>query len=324
MKTSLQISGTAVESVFDLVGHDEDSISRAIAWGLRRSPEFLQGFLRLAIAWRRTVGDVQLVIHQHEGRHGITDLEVVQEGEFHLVVEAKRGWALPQRSQLAKYASRMSFRDSTASLKALVTLSECSVEYAEARGVSDIDGIPVRHVSWMDLAIEATNARRSSGLHNKHLLDDLARYLRNQMSIQDQYSNQVFVVSLGGGTPRGWTVSWIDVVRKHHRYFHPVGDGWPSSPPNYVAFRYGGQLQSIHHVEKHSVIDDLAKACSGIPSKRLAKAHYLYWLGPAIIPGKVVKTGKIYPNGRVWCALDLLLTSSTVSDARDATKAREE
>ena len=323
MTTSLKVGRNTIGSLLDLVGDDEDSISRAIAWGLRQSPEFLSRFLRLSLDWRRPLGEVHLAIHQHDDSHGITDLEILQEEDLHVIVEAKRGWVLPSRQQLEKYASRPIFRQSSATSKALVTLSECSREYAVARGAHEINGVPVYHVAWSDLANEAEAARQSSGLHNKHLLGDLVRYLRGQMSTQDKTSNQVYVVSLGGGTPHGWSISWIDIIRKRHRYFHPIGSGWPSSPPNYVGFRYGGQLQSVHHVEKHAIIDDLAKACPGIPSSRLNDPHYLYWLGPAIVPPKVVKTGKIYPSGRVWCAIDLLLTSDTISSARDASKQRE-
>ena len=49
---------------------------------------------------------------------------------------------------------------------------------------------------------------------------------------------------------------------------------------------------------------------------------YIYRLGPAIVPGKTVKTGNIYRNGRVWAMLDLLLTSDSISEARDKTQER--
>lgn len=39
---------------------------------------------------------------------------------------------------------------------------------------------------------------------------------------------------------------------------------------------------------------------------------------------EIKKTGNIYPNGRVWCHLDALLTFDTISDARDLTKKRME
>lgn len=49
---------------------------------------------------------------------------------------------------------------------------------------------------------------------------------------------------------------------------------------------------------------------------------FVYKLGPAIIPPKEVKNGEIYPNGRVWAMLDTLLTSDTISEARDISKNR--
>ena len=36
------------------------------------------------------------------------------------------------------------------------------------------------------------------------------------------------------------------------------------------------------------------------------------------------RVGKIYPNGRVWCMLDTLFTSKTISQARDISKKRWE
>lgn len=50
--------------------------------------------------------------------------------------------------------------------------------------------------------------------------------------------------------------------------------------------------------------------------------YYVYKLGPAIIPPHSVKTGKIYRNGRVWAMLDTLLTSDTISGARDLSQER--
>ena len=58
-----------------------------------------------------------------------------------------------------------------------------------------------------------------------------------------------------------------------------------------------------------------------IPSQTWT-SHFLYHLGPRIGPSKEVKMGNVYPSGRVWAALDLLLTSSTVREARDLTKTR--
>ena len=135
-------------------------------------------------------------------------------------------------------------------------------------------------------------------------------------------SNWVYVVSLGSGTPPGWGISWIDIVSKKGHYFHPVsGKGWPNEPPNYIAFRYKGKLQSIHHIDSYEVITNPHKHIPEIPNEEW-DPHFLYKLGRAFAPSKEVLTGNIYPNGRVWCMLDTLFTSNTISEARDLSKKR--
>lgn len=77
------------------------------------------------------------------------------------------------------------------------------------------------------------------------------------------------------------------------------------------------------HIDDWEIVDDLRPRIPEIgfvPSKPL----FLYDLGPAIMPAEEVRTGKVYRNGRVWAMLDLLLTSPTVSEARDRTKQRLE
>ena len=61
-----------------------------------------------------------------------------------------------------------------------------------------------------------------------------------------------------------------------------------------------------------------------MPDEDIDHAYFVYSLGPAIIPSKEVRTGRIYPSDRVWCHLDTLLTCDTISDARDLTKKRME
>jgi len=187
--------------------------------------------------------------------------------------------------------------------------------------VKGIGQIPVEHLSWSEILHDAESAGNKSGNVQKRLLREFTQYLRSVMSQQQKDSNLVFVVSLAGHTEEGWATSWIDIVKKYSRYFHPVGEGWPKHPPNYIAFRYGGRLQSIHHIDKHEVITNLKDACPGIPHSPV-DPHYLYHLGPAIVPSQEVKNGSVWPSGRVWCAIDTLLTCTTVSEARDKTKAR--
>ena len=101
--------------------------------------------------------------------------------------------------------------------------------------------------------------------------------------------------------------------------------GWPPDPPNYVAFRYRGELQSIHHIEGHRVITDLHDDFPEIPKGALKEPHYIYKLGKAFRPAHRVPTGKsIKWAARRWCMLDTLFTSETISEAAALSKKRED
>jgi hypothetical protein len=320
--STLFVGNREVHNLFQLLGEDEDSISLAIAWALRNAPSLLSFFLKRVVGFSGNRTDVQIRIHRYEAGSGITDIELIVPGEVHVIIEAKRGWALPGSEQLTLYARRTSFVRSAAPIKRIVTLSECSQAYAKSHlPVKKIGSIPIDHVAWDDLLADATSAEASSGHVEKRLLRELLQYLGFVMTNQPKDSNLVYVVSLASYTEDGWTTSWIDIVKKYSRYFHPVGGRWPKDPPNYMGFRFAGRLQSIHHVDDFEVIENLKAACRGIPNTPV-DPHYLYKLGPAITPPREVKNGSVYPSGRVWCAIDTLLTCNTVSEARDRTQAR--
>lgn len=143
--------------------------------------------------------------------------------------------------------------------------------------------------------------------------------------MQNIDSNLVYVVSLGSSKAVGSELTWIDIVKNKGLYFHPMGGvgGWPKEPPNYIGFRYNGQLQSIHHIESYDVVTDMHSEISEIPEGEWTP-HFLYKLGQGFAPNKVLKTGNIYPNGRVKCMLDTLFTCDSIADARDETKRRQQ
>lgn len=141
--------------------------------------------------------------------------------------------------------------------------------------------------------------------------------------MQNKDSNWVYVVSLGSNTPDGCELTWIELVEKYNKYFCPVGKfGFPKEPPNYIAFRYAGRLQAIHHIEGYSVTKNVHADIQAMPDEEWDIEHFIFNLGPAIIPNKIVKTGNIYRNGRVWAMLDTLLTCDSISEARDISRDR--
>lgn len=317
MQIELDLHGRRIASVFELLGTKENDITFSLGWALSQSEVLREGFLAAVFPKAKDVRVERVSLQDRAGGPGITDLEL-RGPNVHVIIEAKRGWEVASRDQLAQYAPRL--RASSVEHASLVAMSECSAEFAAIHLVPEIDGIPVVHLGWRDLE-RLTHSKR--GTHaEKRLLGELRAYLRRIVRMQDQESNLVYLVSLSSERPEWSTLSWIEIVSSRHRYFHPAGvDGWPKEPPNYLGFRYAGRLQSIHHVESWKVITDVHKEIPEL-NPGIWEPHFLYVLGPPITPPKEVKTGKVYPSGRVWAMLDLLLTCDTISEARDQTDAR--
>ena len=141
--------------------------------------------------------------------------------------------------------------------------------------------------------------------------------------------NMVYVVSLGSEPMReGGTHTWIDVVEKDGEYFHPVGNRRPQQPPNYIAFRYKGRLQSVHRIESHEIWTNVAE--KNPLWRDTDRPHFVYKLGPAMRPPRALKaggTGDSVKQGRlVWCAIDTLLSGQFdyLGEAVAETKRRQE
>lgn len=74
---------------------------------------------------------------------------------------------------------------------------------------------------------------------------------------------------------------------------------------------------------KYMVTDNLYPFVPEIPDEELSETHFVYELGLAIIPPKDIRTGdKIMMSNRVWAQFDTLLTSDTITDAMEISKAR--
>lgn len=319
-----------IDTVFQLLGDKENDITKAIAWVMNRCPILLQNFINTVFGHSINNNDPVILYQQFEktgSENGYTDLEITDEENIHIIIEAKRGWILPGSTQLTKYAHRPSFINSKAKNKIIVSLSECSQSYADlylAIKCTDND-IPVVHFSWEKMYSLAQQSIRLSNNEQKHILNEFMTYLKGIMTMQNNHSNQVYVVSLSKETIGNTSLIWTDIVEKTSHYFCPMGKyGWPKVAPNYIAFRYSGKLQSIHHIEGYTITKNMHDVIDIMPDENWEDDHFIFDLGPAIVPSKEVRTGKgIYRNGRVWVALDLLLTCNTITEAKDKTKARE-
>ena len=320
----LKAYGREIRSVFQLLGDKENDITSSICWALVKCPLFLKEVVKKVCGLDANPEYVTVLNQQYDAVTGITDIEVTDDKTFHIILEAKRGWLLPGAEQLTKYSTRTDFVAKPVALKHIVSLSECSQTYANLYlPFHEVNGIPVSHLSFSEVYQMAKEARSASNYEQKHLLDEFTEYLGGIMTMQNKTSNWVYVVALSHGYYEGCELSWIDIVKKHNKYFCPVGgNGWPKEPPNYIAFRYDGKLQAIHHIEGYTVTRNIHELIPEMPDEEWSENHFVYSLGPAIVPRKTVKTGNIYRSGRVWAMLDTLLTCDTISEARDISYAR--
>ena len=259
-------------------------------------------------------------------RNGYTDLELSDGKTFHVILEAKRGWILPGRDQLNKYAQRPSFLKSKSTNKYIVSLSECSQEYAKRNlpFKTTENGIPVSHISWKEIKEFAEVSQDGASNEQKHLLKDFLDYLGGIMTMQKKQSNMVYIVSYKPGMVEGTHIDRIELIDKGY-YYCPRGiKGWPKDPPNYIAFRYKGKLYSIHHIDNYTVTKNVHDVIDIMPDEIWENDHFVFDLGPAIKPNKTIRTGKsIYRGSRVWAAIDPLLTCDTISEAVKKTQERD-
>lgn len=325
--TVLRRCGRPIRTMFDLLGNQENDVTAAIGWTLCSS-SVLRDMLIHSLTGQHQSDHCAIDLQKCDDDRGFTDIEITSK-DFHIIIEAKLGWNMPSLSQLKRYSSRP--KKPTRSM--FVVVSACTESYFSRKLLPDvIRKHDVRHLSYSELRSRVRCSYASERGFGKMALGQLGSYLETFMETGRSFSNLVYVVALASGVPSFSTYSWIQMVEKANCYFHPAGvHGWPASPPNYLGFRYNGRLQSIHHVDGYSVAEgglDMHREIPQISASEWDRdpyvtkgAHLLYHLGKPIVPAKVVKSGNIRA-GRRWAAIDLLLTSNSITEAVTRTKQR--
>jgi hypothetical protein len=155
-------------------------------------------------------------------------------------------------------------------------------------------------------------------------LSELLEYLEGAGYVQSHRDSRVLVVSLASRVAPEIGIPYDRIPEERGFYWYGTEPPWPKEPPKYFGFRYGGRLQSIHHVDDtrpfgtfREVFTDTKKAHDWGPG-------VLAQLGPAIRPDHLVKTGKGLPFGRhAQVDIDLLLTCNSIAEAWAKTKERD-
>ncbi len=331
--TQLMVHRQKVDTVFELLGNNENAMTYSLGWALAECDVFSQQLAAMLGLSEGFSDAMHIWLQKHDPQKGFTDIEIVDPGRVHIIIEAKRGFNIPLFDQLEKYADRLLASHETKAKKMLLVLAESDREEQWlAQHVPDqVKQVEVQAISWKQFQNMANNCLTKTSKHSeKWLLRQLIGYLEKVTTMQNQTSNLVYVVSASHDVFfEDIGLSFIDVIEKRQKYFHPVGNSWPIEPPNYIAFRYDGELQSIHHIESYTVIEDYQEAFRLPSSLPIGEKHYLYELGAAIRPPKKVRTYdetqgymQIQRAKRCECFIDLLLTCDSVSEAFAKTKLR--
>jgi hypothetical protein len=168
----LYLHGRELKSIFELLGSNENGITYSVGWALSQYPVFCKAIVRKAFADDRYPNAHTIRLQEFEHDKGITDIEILGDG-YHIIVEAKRGWALPGLDQLRLYAPRL--KSSGQTRKLLLVMAECLPEYAARHLPAKVDSIPVVFLSWKQ--VHDLSRTRGGSNAEKRLLRQLRSYL---------------------------------------------------------------------------------------------------------------------------------------------------
>lgn len=312
--------GVEVASAFSLLGQNENDLTAALGFTMARCKALNDAVLHRV--WPQ-FDAAEEVVHALEVRDkiGRTDLEVrLPASTALLIFEAKRDWLLPTTKQLAQYAPRIHRYGAGA----LVTLSQASAALAANHLPTDIRGIPVVHLPWRDVLSDVAAVRPKCRGRERIWLEELHTYLMEVIRMRTVADSMAYSVVLSEDRPGGeGTQTFREIVTDGHCYFHPYGiGGWPTDPPNFMAFRWGGAVQRIHRVIKADVVPTIRDRYPHHPKGPASdRAHAVYDLGPRIPPFDPIPNGVgIYPSSRLWVLLDQLQTAPTLKEAIAGTR----
>lgn len=319
LQPTMTSHGRTMTSVFSLLGAGENDLTAALGWTLRHSPELLAQ-LTTSLDPAPTSPTVAIDLEVRD-EHGRTDLEL--HGQNHIVVvEAKRGWLLPGHRQLAAYANRMS----SVPVRHLVTLSDCSPEWARLHLPEELAGVKVTHVPWAVIRGHIAAARRTAGWHERLWLDQLETYLKESLRVVEVNNAEAYCVVISHDRPGGGGPHTFREVVEEGFYYYPYGrGGWPSVPPNFFAFRWDNQVQRVHRVMTYEVVPSLQTQWPDIPiADETDRPHVICRLGPALRM-EPLPSGHNYRATRLWVLLDQLFTAETLKEAlRESQRLRGE
>lgn len=172
----LSVHGRPLETVFELLGRDENAMTFALGWCLAQAPALLDEVaseLGDTAEPRPSVSSPAICLQERRGSTGIIDIEIHAPGRLAWIVEAKRGFDVPSPGQMEKYALRLGGVEDPVAARRLLVLARSDRRGAWLRSAvpSRVRGVAVSALSWRQAARAAARARAGAGHAAGRLLD---------------------------------------------------------------------------------------------------------------------------------------------------------
>jgi hypothetical protein len=111
-------------------------MTAALGWSLSRSAVLMRLFITEVVGGDAATEPMTVELQRHESADGgFTDVEL-RGINLHVVVEAKRGWALPSQDQLRRYEAR--FAAFGAASQIFVVLTQNGVDSIVRRRIGEV------------------------------------------------------------------------------------------------------------------------------------------------------------------------------------------
>lgn len=118
--SSLFIHDEEVNSLFEILGDEENDLSYSLGYVLSECPKLLKEIIS-QVYKNIKFGNAVIKLQKSGDDSGFTDFEITIDNEYFFIIEAKKGWTLPDTNQLKKYLSR--FREFKKTKRAFIVLT---------------------------------------------------------------------------------------------------------------------------------------------------------------------------------------------------------
>ena len=210
-----QGEGRTVQSIFRLIGNDEDALTYALGFLLARDPDSCVKVIRLCgIRVPRRLRDACTVHLQEvtDRRFGRRDI-VIEAADMRVVLEAKVGRSEPTVEQLLRYAVEDSLWEKF-STKAVVALTQVELQSStlyKARSKLSDKGIKCLSVQWhqiIELALGHVPLDDSEV--SRYLFDEFVRYARKDYNM-GYHDAEVLILDVNPKNAKIFKEHWLYV-----------------------------------------------------------------------------------------------------------------